>query len=119
MPPGLPTAGKTAMDAASIEASVIKRMNDRDDALEAVRPLVGALPARRFAKAEEVFRFALDSIGVDTKPMHPSAFGGMVAFLAKQSRTQETAAPAVAMDAAQHDEMLKRFPHYNRLKVAS
>jgi hypothetical protein len=108
--------GKKANDAAIAAA----RQGGRDDALrefaairqaeEAVRPLIGAVAA--MDSAEAVYRFALDSAGVDTKDIHASALPAMV----KLATERKTAPPRVAMDAAASDDFAKRFP--NATKIA-
>lgn len=69
-----------------------------------VHPLVGAVVA--MDSAEEVYRFALDSIGVASKGIHASALPALVS-MAKERTTK----PArVAMDASTAGDFAKRFP---------
>jgi len=70
---------KTAMDAAikqteqETEKRVVARMNAIRDAEEAVKPYVGKL-SLSFDSAEGVYKAALETLGVDLKDVHPSAY---------------------------------------------
>jgi hypothetical protein len=57
--------------------------------------------------AEEVYRFALDSVGVDSKGIHASALPAMV-NLAKQAQTPKPS--TYAMDAKSTSDFESRFP---------
>lgn len=105
---------KPAMDAAAIRAATIAEMNAISEARKAVFPLVGEVAA--MDSAEAVYRFALDSAGVDTKGVHPSAFRAMVAMI--PAAKAEPAPKRIAMDAAARDDFAKRFPSARPLKIA-
>jgi hypothetical protein len=81
---------------------------------EDVRPLVGAVVA--MDSAEAVYRFALDSIGVDAKGVHASALPTLVG-MAKDRQVKPQAA-RVAMDAAAESSFAARFPTATKLKRA-
>lgn len=74
------------------------------EAEEAVRPLVGSVVA--MDSAEEVYRYALDHMGIDSKGIHASALPAMVG-MAKELRPKTI---RVAMDAASAESFTKRFP---------
>ncbi|MVW80185.1 DUF2213 domain-containing protein [Bordetella sp. 02P26C-1] len=93
---------KTAMDAAlkkaADEATVaaVQRLQAMHTAEKEVRSLVGEVAA--MDSAEAVYKFALDSRGVDLTGVHPSAFRSLVKMLVSQESTPSK--PAVAMDSA-------------------
>jgi uncharacterized protein len=78
-----------------------------------VQPLVGAVVA--MDSAEEIYRFALDSVGVDTKGVHASALPAMVS-MAKERKSAPS--PRVAMDASHASDFATRFPTATKLARA-
>lgn len=95
---------KTAMDAAiaaattTAESNAMNKFKALRAAEKAVAPLVGEVAA--MDSAEEVYKFALDSAGVDTKDVHPSAYGAMVK-LAIASKAGSSVQPStIAQDSA-------------------
>ena len=113
MPENMPKAGKPpAMDAASIEASVIRRMNAVRAAERAVRPYVGDL-AREFATDTQVYQWALRQLDVKTDGVHPSAYPTILAMMPKRD---ERTPSLPAMDAKSEEAFSARFKHVNRLK---
>ncbi|WP_201752552.1 DUF2213 domain-containing protein [Pseudomonas knackmussii] len=110
-----------AMDAATI---ALIRADARKDALKAVkalrdaeadvRPLVGEIAA--MDSAEDVYRFAMDSLGIDHKGVHPSAYSALIKLAKAGSATKKP--DSIAMDAAHSSDFAKRFPTAGRvLKV--
>ncbi|PIT58356.1 DUF2213 domain-containing protein [Snodgrassella alvi] len=95
---------KPAMDADSIEAAAVARINALWQAREDVKPLVGVVA---MDSAEAVYKYALQQKGVNTKGVHPSAYKSMVDLINKQSKPA-----AMAMDAAtfsEPDKLTARF----------
>lgn len=104
-------AEKTAMDAALIAAQAEKRAMAKFNAIRkaerAVAPLVGEVAA--MDSAEAVYRFAMDSVGINYKGVHPSAYPALIEM---HQKMRETAQPArVAMDAAATNELAKLMPN--------
>lgn len=83
------------------------------EAEEAVRPLVGTVVA--MDSAEAVYRFALDSLGIDAKGIHASALPAMVKLAADRKPAKNT---RVAMDSASADDFAKRFPTATKIARA-
>lgn len=108
---------KTAMDSAirlaSDRATKKAAQNFREvrEAELAVRPLIGDVIA--MDSAEEVYRLALDSIGVKTKGIHPSALPAMVEMAKSQ---KSDAKPKIAMDRKGEDSFATAFPTATKLK---
>lgn len=104
-----------AMDAAlnAVRASTIKQMNDRDAAKELVRPYVG--PVFGMDSAEDVYRFALKTQGVDLTDIHPSAFAAILKMLPKPGSAPS---PRVAMDSAGNDDFDAFYPGASTLNHA-
>lgn len=104
-------AVKTAMDAAAITAKAEERAMAKFNAIRkaerAVAPLVGEVAA--MDSAEAVYRFAMDSVGINYKGVHPSAYPALIEM---HQKTQKSAQPArVAMDAAATNELAKLMPN--------
>ena len=104
-------AEKTAMDAALIAAQAEKRAMAKFNAIRkaerAVAPLVGEVAA--MDSAEAVYRFAMDSVGINYKGVHPSAYPALIEM---HQKMRETAQPVrVAMDAAATNELAKLMPN--------
>lgn len=76
------------------------------EAEKAVHPLVGEVVA--MDSAEAIYRFALDSVGVDTKGIHPSALPTLVKLALDCQAPKQTS--RVAMDAAHASDFAARFP---------
>lgn len=111
---------KAAMDAATVGRLVasakkeatqeaVKHMQDLYAARDAVKPLVGECA---LDSAEDVYRFALNQSGVDTKGVHPSAFPAMVKQQLKL--TSQAATPKMGMDAAVVESTTKAIPNLQR-----
>lgn len=109
-----------AMDAATV---ALIRADAKKDALQAVkalreaeadvRPLVGEIAA--MDSAEDVYRFAMDQLGIEHKGVHPSAYKALIAMAkAKGDKKPDS----FAMDAAHSKDFAARFPTAGRvLKV--
>lgn len=82
---------KPAMDAALIESNAVARVTALFEAREKVKPIVGTIACD---SAEDVYKTALKHAGVQTKGVHPSAFGALVDLVLKGQSTK------VAMDSA-------------------
>jgi len=92
-------ATDNAVKAATANAQAIRK------AEREVQPLVGEIAA--MDSAEAVYRFALDSAGIDNQGVHPSALPALIK-LAVQNKSAVT--PRVAADSAAADDFRKRFP---------
>lgn len=106
---------KPAMDAALIrrqaKAEAMSEFTAIRNAEAAVKPLVGDVAA--MDSATEVYRFALDSVGVKTKGIHPSALPAMVEMAKLQ---KSDAKPKIAMDRKGEDSFATLFPNATKLK---
>lgn len=92
-------ATDNAVKAATANAQAIRR------AEREVQPLVGEIAA--MDSAEAVYRFALDSAGIDNKGVHASALPALIK-MAVQNKS--AVSPRVAADSAAADDFRKRFP---------
>src|SRR6185437_2781519 len=92
-------ATDNAVKAATANAQAIRK------AEREVQPLVGEIAA--MDSAEAVYRFALDSAGIDNQGIHPSALPALIK-LAVQNKSAVT--PRLAADSAAADDFRKRFP---------
>ena len=104
-------AEKPAMDAAAIAAKAEKQAMAKFTAIRkaerAVAPLVGEVAA--MDSADAVYRFAMDSVGINYKGVHPSAYPALIEM---HQRAQANVQPArVAMDAAATSELAKIMPN--------
>lgn len=111
---------KTAMDAAIAAATkgVRTQMRQVQDAEREVLPFVGQITVA-MDSAEDVFKFALDKMGVDVKGVHPSAYGPILRAQAKPGQAQARQAPAMAADAAAETSYSTKYgPALGRLKSA-
>ncbi|MGH7058317.1 MAG: DUF2213 domain-containing protein, partial [Acetobacteraceae bacterium] len=101
---------KAAMDAA-INAALAgerKRHVDIREAERVVRPWIGELTMAQDS-AEAVYRLALESLGVDVKGVHPSAYRAILQVQPKPG--DRPASARLAMDAAGESDFAKRFPN--------
>lgn len=105
--------GKKAMDEAI--ATGVAAAIAANDALHVARrevePILGAVA---FDSAEQVYKAALDKLGVATDGVHPSAF----AYMVKTAKTA-AAAPALATDGAGDGKTLsmsEAFPGFDRIR---
>lgn len=111
--------GKKANDAAirlaadNARASALSEFRAIRQAEQDVQPLVGAVVA--MDSAEAVYRFALDSVGVENKGVHASALPALVS-MAKERKAAP--APRVAMDASHASDFAARFPNATKLARA-
>jgi hypothetical protein len=126
LPPALKEnqVDKPAMDAAirlaseAAVAAAVKKTREAMDARSAaerfVRPWIGEVTVA-MDSAEEVYRTALDTLGVQTKGVHPSAFKTILSHMPKPGDT----APRVrqAMDSSGQADFASRFPNASRLRV--
>lgn len=110
---------KPAMDAAmkkavkEAEEGAVKRMRDMRTAEQEVRSLVGDVAA--MDSAEDVYKFALDSVGVDLTGVPPVAYRSLVKMQAQHAATPKT--PRVAMDSAATKAFDDRYPNASKVKV--
>lgn len=111
--------GKKANDAAirlaadNARTSALSEFRAIRQAEQDVQPLVGAVVA--MDSAEAVYRFALDSVGIDAKDVHASALPALVS-MAKERKAAP--APRVAMDASHASDFAARFPAATKLARA-
>lgn len=104
---------KTAMDAAirkagsDAEAKAVARFNAIRRAEADVKPLIGDVVA--MDSADDIYKFALDSLNIAHKGVHPSAFPALI----EMAKTQKAAPknPVIALDSAAEDTFGKMFPN--------
>lgn len=104
---------KTAMDAAirkagsDAEAKAVARFNAIRRAEADVKPLIGDVVA--MDSADDIYKFALDSLNIAHKGVHPSAFPALI----EMAKTQKAAPknPVIALDSAAEDPFGKMFPN--------
>ncbi|HED4122959.1 TPA: DUF2213 domain-containing protein [Klebsiella variicola subsp. variicola] len=108
---------KTAMDSAirlaadSATKKAAENFRKIREAEQVVRPLIGDVVA--MDSAEDVYRTALEQIGVDISGVHPSAYPAMVKMAISQ---KESSRPVIAQDSASVSEFEKAFPTAGKLK---
>lgn len=109
--PGVQLHDAKAMDAAIAKATAQVRADARAlrEAEIAVRPYVGDVAA--MDSAADVYRFALDSMGVDTRGVHESA---LPALLKLAPKPNDNAKP-MALDSKGVDGLTKKFPGLSRI----
>jgi len=83
------------------------------EAENAVRPYVGELAIAQDS-ADGVYRLALETLGVKTDGIHPSAFPAILAQCQKPGE-QRRQTPRIAQDSGADDEFSKMFPNATRL----
>lgn len=118
--PLLPKKDTPAMDAASITklvanatAAAQAKAREAAEAARIARPWVGELVA--MDSAEQVFKAALDALGVKTEGVHPSAFRHI---LEAQPKPGSDRVAPIAMDASQaggSQSLLDRIPGLSRV----
>ena len=103
---------KAAMDSAigravkDAEAKTVARMRAAAEAEEAVKPYVGKL-ATAFDSAESVYKAALETLGVGTAKLHPSAYR---AVLEAQPKPAGGVRRMASDEAANADSVATQFP---------
>lgn len=110
---------KAAMDAALIrkaEENVMGRIRQASEARECVRALVGDVSLVAMDSAEDIYRFALDSVGANHKGVHPSALKSMVEFTISQKSEARKPAATIGMDSAATTSFAKAFPGAIKMK---
>lgn len=110
---------KAAMDAALIrkaEENVMGRIRQANEARECVRALVGDVSLVAMDSAEDIYRFALDSVGANHKGVHPSALKSMVEFTISQKSEARKPAVTIGMDSAATTSFAKAFPGATKMK---
>lgn len=110
---------KAAMDAALIrkaEENVMGRIRQANEARECVRALVGDVSLVAMDSAEDIYRFALDSVGANHKGVHPSALKSMVEFTISQKSEARKPATTIGMDSAATTSFAMAFPGATKMK---
>ena len=112
-----PIGGSGAMDAARVADLVSKAKQETKaeiramvEAEEFVRPYVGKL-AIACDSAEGVYKAALETMGVDIKDVHPSAYRAILAAQRKPGADLR-----LASDSTVPDGISDRFPEINRVR---
>lgn len=100
MDAAIAAATKTVGDTIRAEQRAIR------DAERAVRPYVGDVAA--MDSADDVYKFALDQLGVDTKNVHPSAFPALLKLAPKPN--EDAPRRSLAQDADTANAVVKKFP---------
>lgn len=113
---------KPAMDAALKKtredtiAEVNKNNREIREAEREVRPYVGEV-TRAFDSASDVYKATLESLNVDLKDVHPSAYRSMLKLIpVPGSKKTIINDEQLGMDAAQRSDFVKRFPGADRIK---
>jgi 8-oxo-dGTP pyrophosphatase MutT (NUDIX family) len=103
---------KLAVDATArdVEAKTIARLRGIVEAEEVVKPYVGKLTA--MDSAEAVYKAALETLKVDVKDVHPSAYK---AVLVAQPKPGDEPKRVIAHDSALSSDLLEAFPGADRL----
>lgn len=106
--------------AAAVEANTVKLRAELTasaratrEAENAVRPYVGELHIAQDS-ADGVYRVALETLGVKTEGIHPSAFPAILAQCQKPGEQRRTHTP-IALDSSTDDAFSKMFPNAHRL----
>ncbi|WP_084833380.1 DUF2213 domain-containing protein [Enterobacter roggenkampii] len=110
---------KAAMDAALIrkaEENVMGRIRQANEARECVRALVGDVSLVAMDSAEDIYRFALDSVGANHKGVHPSALKSMVEFTISHKSEARKPSTTIGMDSAATTSFAKAFPGATKMK---
>jgi hypothetical protein len=101
-----------AKDAKAMDAKIKQAIDARDALHAARRDVETVLGVVAYDSAADVYKAALDKLGVDTTGVHPSAF----ATLFRVKREAVTAsAPTLGSDAATVTTMASKIKGYNRL----
>ena len=104
---------KPAMDEAikeakkATEVATIKRINGIHEARKVVAPYVGEI-AVACDSAEDVYKAALKTMGIETKDVHPSAFKAIVEA---QPNPNANKSVTIAKDSSDLDDYYKAFPN--------
>lgn len=112
--PDVSKVDKQAMDAAiktatdKAEANTIARLRGIQEAERVVRPYVGELAIAQDS-AEGVYKIALETMGVETKGIHPSAFRAILE--ARPIPGGAVPSVRVAMDSATAKSFTEKYPH--------
>lgn len=98
---------KRAMDSAirSAEKRTMERFKALRQAEREVAPVIGEVAA--MDSAEQVYRMALDHMGVDLTGVHPSAYAAMVRALIKAKPAKSTVAQDAALAAGDFFDQFK------------
>ena len=94
---------KLALDAAAMESRLAARFRAKEEAAQAIRPLVGEVSALAFDSAEAVYAYALEKNGLNPKDYPAAAYAGMVKVLTNSRLKQAQAGAALGMDADPDD----------------
>ena len=104
-------AEKVALDAAAIsrkaESAAMAKFKAIRAAERDVAPLVGEVAA--MDSAEAVYRFAMDSVGIDYKGVHASAFPALIKM--HKSAQQSKSTVRIGMDAVAKNELAALMPN--------
>ena len=80
-----------------IKRELTKQFHELDVARQAVRPVVGQV-SMALDSAEDVYKFALDHLGINVQGVTPSAYAAL--FEVHQNASRRSSAPAHAMDSS-------------------
>lgn len=115
--PALRKEKVVTMDADTIKAQAVqetrKQMQELFAAVERVRPLTGSLKAMTFDSADDVYKHALQSKGIDPAKYEPAAWRGMVDMLLREPVTRTT---PIVQD-AKPDDFTGAFEHLQNMIV--
>ena len=96
---------KKAMD--SMSRAIEKRLNDKYEAFDVVKPIVGKIHVA-MDSAEDVYKYALDHAGIDTSDTHKSAYKSLVKMHLRHASTETKKIAQDSLDASSVPEFLKR-----------
>jgi hypothetical protein len=101
-----------AKDAKAMDAKIKQAIDARDALHAARRDVETVLGVVAYDSAADVYKAALDKLGVDTTGVHPSAFAAL--FRVKREAVTASA-PTLGSDAATVTTMASKIKGYNRL----
>ena len=102
---------KIAAATKTAEQNTLARLNGVREAERVARPWIGDLVMAQDS-AEDVYRFALTTLGVKVDGVHPSAFRAVL-----EAQPKPGAAPhRIAMDAAASKSFAERYPEATRIR---
>ena len=97
------------------ETAAIRRMRAVADAETFVQPWVGHLAIAQDS-AEEVYRAALATLGVEIEDVHPSAYRAILEAQPKPGTQRALNHGHLALDSASVKSFAERFPHASAIK---
>lgn len=121
--PGAPAApgnsgesAEQAMDAKTIEARVLKRVTEANEARAIVEPVVGKV-SMALDSADPIYDLALDHLGIKVPGLNIAGKKALITQHLAGKAATKPATPALAQDAADAEaEFRKEFPNASRIR---